>query len=236
MASHRTPTLLLLPGLDGTGMLLRRLREALGTDIPTVLVAYPADRALGYAALEEIARARLPGQRSFVLLAESFSGPIALSIAATRPAGLRGLILACSFARNPLPALAPLRRLAWLLPVHRVPGAVLAWPTLGRFANAELRSELVSALRQVSASAIAERLRAVAEVDVSPLLAHVDVPALYLRASADRLVPQSAVDNLAAIPGIRLVEVEGPHFLLQANPSAAASYVRSFLREIQAAE
>jgi pimeloyl-ACP methyl ester carboxylesterase len=75
----------------------------------------------------------------------------------------------------------------------------------------------------------------VAEVDVSPLLPRIDVPVLYLRASADRLVPRSAADALAAIPRIRFAEIEGPHSLLQANPSAAAACIHAFLREVEAA-
>jgi pimeloyl-ACP methyl ester carboxylesterase len=67
---------------------------------------------------------------------------------------------------------------------------------------------------------IRQRLRAVAEVDVRPLLARVEVPVLYLRASEDRLVPSPASAELAAIPRLRVAEIEGPHFLLQASPSA----------------
>src|SRR5688572_22597921 len=176
--------LAILPGLDGTGLLVRGFCAALDPSVPTTLISYPIDRHLDYAALEAITRSRLP-KEPFVLLAESFSGPIALSIAVTRPPGLRGLILACSFARNPRPALAPLRPLIRLLPVHWAPAALLAWPTLGRFTNPALRSAIANALRRVSPAVIRSRLRAVAEVDVSPLLRQIDVPVLYLRASAD---------------------------------------------------
>jgi pimeloyl-ACP methyl ester carboxylesterase len=48
------------------------------------------DDASDYATCEAIARAALPTDRSYVLLGESFPGPIAVSIAATAPPGLRG--------------------------------------------------------------------------------------------------------------------------------------------------
>jgi pimeloyl-[acyl-carrier protein] methyl ester esterase len=227
--------LVLLPGLDGTGLLRRGFREALDPSIPTMLISYPVDRDLGYASLEGIARSRLPKRRPFVLLAESFSGPIAISISADRPAGLRGLILTCSFARNPMPMLAPLRHLIRLLPIRRPPMSLLSWLALGRFATPALRSELADALSRVSPSVIRKRLRAVLDVDVSPLLARVAVPVLYLRASEDRLVPRSASNELSAMPHIRFAEIEGPHFLLQASPSAAAAHVQVFLREIKVA-
>ena len=226
------PRLVILPGLDGTGRQLRDFRKAIGPHATTILVSYPADRPLDYTALEAIVRSRLPTRKPFVLLAESFSGPIAVSIAASRLAGLRGLILACSFARNPIPMLAPLGPLIRLLPIRSMPPALLSWPTLGRFATPTLRSQLREALGRVSPSVIRKRLRAVLEVDVSALLVEVGVPVLYLRASEDRLVPRSASDDLAATPRLRVAEVEGPHFLLQANPSAAAEMVQAFLREI----
>jgi pimeloyl-ACP methyl ester carboxylesterase len=120
-----------------------------------------------------------------------------------------------------------------LLPIRWAPIVLLAWPTLGRFGTPALRSQLGEAVSRVSPSVIRKRLSAVVEVDVSALLARVDVPVLYLVASEDRLVPRSASDELTAIPRIRFAEIEGPHFLLQARPSVAAAHVEAFLREVE---
>jgi pimeloyl-ACP methyl ester carboxylesterase len=73
----------------------------------------------------------------------------------------------------------------------------------------------------------------VLSVDVSAVLPQIVVPVLYLRASEDRLVPRSASDALTIVPQIRLTEIEGPHFLLQASPSAAAAAVEAFLSEME---
>jgi len=224
--------LVLLPGLDGTGLLFSEFCRALDPSVRTTIVAYPWVGSIDYAGLKAVARSHLPRNEPFVLLAESFSGPIAISIAADRPAGLSGLVLSCSFARNPLPMLAPLDPLIRFLPVRWVPVALLTRPTLGRFATPALRSQLRQALRRVSASVIRNRLRALLEVDVSALLARIDVPVLYLRASEDWLIPRAASDELSAISGLRQVEIEGPHFLLQARPAAAAEHVQAFLERI----
>jgi hypothetical protein len=135
--------------------------------------------------------------------------------------------LTCSFSRNPVPILAPLGPLIPLLPVRWAPVALLAWPTLGRFGAPALRSQLDEASSRAMPSVIRNRLSAVVEVDVSALLARVDVPVLYLVASEDRLVPRSASDELTAIPRIRFAEIEGPHFLLQARPLPAAAHVEA---------
>jgi pimeloyl-ACP methyl ester carboxylesterase len=228
------PTLVLLPGLDGTGALLSAFRKALDPGISTAVVSYPPAPDIGYAGLVAIARSLLPQDAPFVLLAESFSGPVSLSIAASRPAGLRGLILACSFARNPRPLLAPLAPLVRLLPIRRVPIGLLSWPTLGRLATPALRAQLADVLSRVPPAVVRSRLRAVLEIDVSALLPRIDLPILYLRASDDRLVPRSVGAALTMAPQTRLIDLEGPHFLLQACPSAAAAVVEAFLHEVAA--
>jgi pimeloyl-ACP methyl ester carboxylesterase len=101
-------TLILLPGLGGTGELFEPFLAALGSAVAVKVIRYPGDVALGYDALGRFVRAMLPEGEPFVLLGESFSGPIAISLAATGGTQLRGLILCCSFARNPRPSLGPL--------------------------------------------------------------------------------------------------------------------------------
>jgi pimeloyl-ACP methyl ester carboxylesterase len=225
--------LVLLPGMDGTGMLFREFVAALGSSVDATVVRYPPDMALDYSTLKDIARAALPGHRPFVLLGESFSGPIAISLASTSPAGLIGLVLCCSFARNPLPVLGRLRLLVGLVPLKRVPVDLLCRLLLGRFSSPELRSTLNQALGRVSPAALRARLRGVLSIDVSDKLRQLRMPLLYLRATEDRLIPRAAgrlVSRLA--PHARMVEVAAPHFLLQAVPSQAAAIVTEFVREL----
>jgi pimeloyl-ACP methyl ester carboxylesterase len=59
------------------------------------------------------------------------------------------------------------------------------------------------------------------------------VPVLYLRATEDRLVPRRCADTIAAaIPQTHIVDVEPPHFLLQAAPTATAAAVRAFIETL----
>jgi len=91
-------TLILLPGMDGTGLLFQDFVEALGAEIRAVVVSYPKNESLTYTALESTVQRQLPSDEPYVLLAESFSGPLAISIAASGPSGLLGVVLCCSFA------------------------------------------------------------------------------------------------------------------------------------------
>ena len=73
-------TLLLLPGMHGTEHLFAPLIEALGSDLAIKAVTYPTTGALDYAELETIVRHAVPAEQPFVILGESFSGPIAIIV------------------------------------------------------------------------------------------------------------------------------------------------------------
>jgi len=113
--------LILLPGLDGTGELFAPFIEALG-GFTTEVVSYPPDRAMSYAEHETFARAKLPSDEDYVLLAESFSGPVGIAIATATPARLKGLILCATFASNPLPQRwsRSMRRIFYCRPSRRI--------------------------------------------------------------------------------------------------------------------
>ncbi|HRD71722.1 MAG TPA: alpha/beta hydrolase [Aquimonas sp.] len=226
-------TLVLLPGMDGTGLLFEGFVSALGRELEVRVIAYPSTGALGYAELESHVREALPTRGEYVVLGESFSGPIAISIAAPRPAGLVGVILCASFVSNPRPRFAPCRHVIGLLPITATPLAVLNAALLGRFTTPLLRSELAKAMAQVSSDALRARLQAVLSVDVSAHLKTIDVPVLYLLAKYDRVVPLDALEHLIRLhPATQVEPIEAPHFLLQAAPTAAATAVRGFLASL----
>lgn len=77
--------LILMPGMDGTGELFAPLIGALGSSIESIVVRYPTDQPLTYSELFPQVRAALPRSGPFVLLGESFSGPLALMLAAEAP-------------------------------------------------------------------------------------------------------------------------------------------------------
>src|SRR4051794_32003699 len=96
-------TLVLLPGMDGGDRLFGPLRACAPAGTETVAVGYPPGPANGYEDLLPLVRAQLPTDRPYVLLGWSFSGPLALLAAAERPPRLRGVVLAASFVKTPVP-------------------------------------------------------------------------------------------------------------------------------------
>lgn len=221
--------LVILPGLDGTAELLSAFcfaTEQLG--VSARAIAYPADRPLGYSELEQLVRAQLPSHGTFVLLGESFSGPLAIRIAADPPPGLVGLVLSTTFASAPVPVLSAFSPLVRFAPA-RPPMPVLAWALLGPWATPELQLQLGGALRSVSPSALRARAAAALRENVSSLLSSIHIPVLQLAATQDRLLPPSAAGALAAgLPSCRTVTIAGPHLLLQTATSACAQEVAAF--------
>jgi pimeloyl-[acyl-carrier protein] methyl ester esterase len=226
-------TVVLLPGLDGTGAQFAPLIEALGPDVPTVVVRYP-DSPLDYAAHRRIAASALPQDRQFIVLGESFSGPVAISLAAQSPSGLLGCILCASFVKTPRRLLKLALPFLGLLPPQRVPSAFSDFLVIGRFATAALRQMQLDARRSVSSAAMVARLKEIARVNVSDELQALELPTLYLRATEDRLVPHSAGEYFSRLARAgRVVDLEGPHFLLQAKPELAAAEVRKFVHNLE---
>ncbi len=225
--------LVLLPGMDGTGELFAPFVAALGKTTPIVVVSYPTSGPpQTYTDLTELATSALPPNGRLVLLGESFSGPIAISLAAAYPERVIGLVLCCSFVRNPRPGLRWLSGLA-TMPVPLPPTPVLNLMLLGRFATPGLRVMLRSALAKVQAAVLRSRLRAVVSVDARAHAKAIDAPVLYLQGIRDRLVPQSSMaDAKQCFRKIRVQAFDAPHCLLQAIPQEAAAAVADFVRDV----
>ncbi|MCF7750598.1 alpha/beta hydrolase [Bacillus subtilis subsp. subtilis] len=226
--------LVLLPGLDATGTQHAVFAAAMQRHgVAVKVVAYPRDRALGYEALQAWVRQRLPVDDDYVLLGESFSGPIALAIAALPPPRLRGLILSTTFARSPWRALRHLQSLLYWAPARALPMQALSWLLLGRWSSLTLRTALAAALASVDAEVLRTRAIAALEVDVAPLARTLQVPVLCLHARHDRLLPARCQRHLSALlPAHATTTMEGPHLMLQARPEAAAACIRAFVHGV----
>lgn len=216
--------------MDGTGELFADFVNALGDAVAPLVVSYPPDQALDYAGLTEFARSRLPLDRPFVLLGESFSGPVAIALAASSPPGLAALILSCTFARNPTPVFSIFKHALGALPVSPKFTGLISPFMLGACSTAALRAALRAAVGTATAAVMRVRMRAVLEVDYSVRMRAVHVPILYLQAAQDRVVLAGSARHLQSLhAGIELVRLRGPHLLLQAAPAETASVVKRFM-------
>ncbi len=227
--------LLLLPGMDGTGELFADLLKALPAWIRPQVVSYPRHACHSFAELVPIVRNAIRASEPFVILAESFSTPIAFQLAADSPANLHGLVICAGFIQSPVRGIA-----RWFLSalgpfLFRLPLPTFAIRSLllGRSAAPELVERVRTAITSVSPRVLTQRLRAVLACDATMHVAMVAIPVLYLRASEDRLVGLSAFDAIQRMkPDVQLASLAGPHFVLQREPRAAVDAILPFLERI----
>ena len=233
MSASPAPLLTLcLPGLEGTGRLFSRFLAAADGDLELRVLSYPRDRFLGYAALEEHVAREIPSERPFAVLGESFSGPLALRIAAKAPPGLVAVVLVTTFHRNPA---APLfRRLSALAPVFfrmPLPPHVVRLLLAGSDAPDDVVAEVRSSVATVDPRVMAARVREALTVDETDALRACPAPILFLGGRDDRLLRSALPIEIRALrPDAEIRMLDAPHLVLQRRPEESMELVASFLR------
>jgi len=221
--------LVLLPGLDGTGKLLRAICEALAGRIETQVIAYPTDHPLGYAELTQFVAARLPSL-PFVLLGESFSGPIAIRLAAKPPAALKGLILCGTFGKNPYPWLGWAKHAAAWVPMKSLPRWLRAPLMWGARSPQRAPRQVDRAIAAVDARVLRRRVAEILNADERERLMGITLPTLVISARRDRVLSRHATRWLLQhLQHAKHVEIDGPHLLLQACPAECAAQIAAFM-------
>jgi len=224
-------TVVLLPGIDGTEVLFGPLLAALPDWITPWVVTFPTSGANGYADLLTLVEQSAGAASEFFVLGWSFSGPLALMLAARQPRRTRGVILCSSFVRAPLPA-ARWLRFATVAPIvglvrlaRRAPGRVFGSRSL------PLSEAQAMTWSRVPSRVVAERVRAILALDAREALRRCPAPLLYLAASRDRVVPLRNAEEISRErPGTDIATIEGEHLALFTNAGAAARTIVAFIR------
>lgn len=221
---------LLLPGMDGTGLLFRRFVEALPAHLTPLVASYDpqactsADELLG-----QLPRLDEP----HVIVGESFSGPLAVRCAVGNP-NVRGVVLVASFVQPPRPFLSTFSSLGPLLFRRPPPPLIVRQVLLGGGVDDALVDEVRDAIASVQPEVLTNRLRQLGVVDVQPELAQLNCPLLYLRARRDRLVPSTCGARIVASGALRsLIDVDTGHLILQSRPVESAQHLDDFLRVLK---
>jgi len=220
---------LLLPGLDGTGKLFEPFTAYTPTGSSCRVVSYPAASELSYQEYAEFVMTNFIVDEPFVIVAESFSGPVAVLAASTHPSALVGVVLCNTFVY----------RASWRGFSH-LPWAWLFRVPLTRFSvglhltGFKHASRLVGPIRDANGPVLpsvrASRLRLALNVDVRQQLAELNAPVAYLRGNHDRLVFSSCVRQvISARPSTTVVRIPGPHLLLQVAPKRSWQGVSAFV-------
>jgi pimeloyl-ACP methyl ester carboxylesterase len=223
------PSLILLPGLAGTAELFGPFLNIVPEGFPRRVISYPNEESLSYDQLLSRMTEELKEERSMVLIAESFGGPLSVRFAADHPDRVKAIVLCASFIRLPRPPWLQriLGRLLFHLPVSV---AALRRYLAGDQASEMVLTELRNSLRHSRPSVLLARLHESFRVDCREALSRCSMPLLYLAGSEDRLMPRQAIDPIRAVrPDVMVVTLDGPHMLLQTEPDACWLAISQFL-------
>jgi len=176
------------------------------------IVSYPPDRVLTFDEYVEIANEHIGDDA--IVVGESFSGPIAIRVAARRR--VAAIVLVSSFVVAPMPN--------WFASLPRVDAVVAVW--MVGFDRAK-RKAFRDAVRTVDPRVIDSRLRIALAVDERESLRKTTAPLLDLRATRD-VLGGSRKAVLEGRPDAHTAEIDGPHGLLLARTELAWKVIASW--------
>jgi pimeloyl-ACP methyl ester carboxylesterase len=225
-------TLVLLPGLEGSGALFANLLPELPKDLKVIVRGYPQQEFLSYPQLVAWLADIVPKDGPYVLLGESFGSPLAVMFAATHPPNLAGIILSAGFISNPVRRLGILPNLLANPIFSRLhpPDFAIKYFIAGTHAPKSLLQAIRNAQSAVNPTVFAKRAQATLHCDARKEILRVNVPLLYLQGTEDHLVHKSALAEIERLhPQTISVPIRAPHLLLQREPCAAAAAITEFL-------
>ncbi len=225
--------LVLLPGMDGTDVLLGPLLDALPSRLAPDVLTYPERGPNTYEDLLPRVVEHVRSGPAAVVLGWSFSGPLALRAAQECPDHVRAVVLVATFVRPPLRFLPYVRQLvrtplvATLRTLRRLP----IW--LCRAPDDPLRRAKAEIWRRVPPSTLATRSRAILAVDARAALQNCRAPLLYIGSSADNVVPQRCADLVRELrPDVETAMIPGGHFALYEEAQAGADAIADFVDRV----
>ena len=234
MMLRNQQNIVFMPGLDGTGKSFEPLLPLLAEDARVTIVRYPKEKTLSFSETVECAAAQIPAGEPPVVIAESFSGPVAVRMIASGLAKPKALVLCATFARSPHP-------IAWrVVRFLRLP--LLIRPDMPRpffkfiIGDDDLIAELMPLWKKVHADVpahiMAGRLSLINQTNVADDLQRLKIPCCYLQATDDRVVPSSCLtDFVRGIPHLHVKKIKAPHFILQARPQTCLAAIDEFLKQ-----
>ncbi|MBN2107494.1 MAG: alpha/beta hydrolase [Deltaproteobacteria bacterium] len=226
-------TIIFMPGMDGTGISFEPLAKLLPHDVNVKVIQYPADRLLSFEENLQCVRQQVQPDGEAIVIAESFSGPVAVALIGSGLLKARCLILSATFARSPRPLVLKTLR---CLPMEAVlqlplPRFLLKRLTEGGEQPVDVFEDMLHRIRAMApAKVLNHRLKVIGKTDVRQWLSKLTLPCLYIQASSDRAVPASALfDFTEAVADLRVVRIRGPHFILQAQPQESLAAIQNFM-------
>jgi pimeloyl-ACP methyl ester carboxylesterase len=227
--------LVLLPGLDGSGSLFGPLLAALPEELTPVVVSYPRDKVLYYEQLMPYIREVMPWGEPYVLLAESFSGPLAIKFAAEQPENIDAIVL-CSafFSKISAPSgswTTFFTNQKWF--ENATPDSAIKQLVAGGVCEPAMLAGIKSAIKAVPPEVLSHRVKLMFETNLTTALPEVRSPILCLAGTQDKLGAAQAMQEVLKVkPDSGYVTFETSHLILQTKPREAIEAILNFLHKL----
>jgi alpha-beta hydrolase superfamily lysophospholipase len=222
--------LILLPGLHGNGELFKPVVQHL--NCPWQIVELPDDGYQDVYSLSQVISNQLPDE-PIALLAESFSGCLIPHIVLTNNKNIKGIIFIASFITCPNYFYLHICRLMPDFFLHRLWLIKVVIRTL--FLNGSSDQTLLETCSQVVLKTSVKTLKARVNIllNIKRPATKFQIPAVYIQAKDDRVLGSGCRNEIMRFFAAKQVLVDGPHFLLQANPKQGAKTIGEALNTIQ---
>lgn len=220
--------LVMLPGMDGTGMMFEPLLQCLPSNVNHKIIPIPEVYFSSHHELAETILSDLPDGQC-IILAESFSGRTAYELCLLAPEKIIHVVFAASFLNNPnkLTALSSLLPLS-LLKSTLVPNWLHKNVLFG--SNQAPVKLLHDSLSNIDNDLLRNRLQLIA--NLSKPKERLSISATVIIASKDFLVCSNTQNEFAEVfLKTKHYEIGVGHFVLQAAPKDVAAIVTHVIEE-----
>lgn len=216
--------IVLLPGMDGTGELFAPLMPFLDKESTTV-ISYPKHGKQDYGTLVEYVKSKLPND-DFILVAESFSGPIGAILAKRNLLNLKAIVFVATFISPPRQFILKIMRLIPLKQLSKMPFTTRIYRhfLFSPHVSDSVVAQFQKVLAKLPSKILKQRMLAIETLKLNN--GNIAIPAIYIRPEDDKLVPYSkCVEFKMLFNNISVKTIKGPHFIIQTNPKECAEII-----------
>lgn len=220
--------LILLPGLDGTGILFKPFLSHLH-GIDSTVIPLPMTGDQRYETLTHYVASQLPDE-PFILLAESFSGPIAAKLIASGRYKIKRAIFVATFLTPPRRFLLGLINRFPLKHMMRLPFSdyFITLFLIGKQPDTTLMNDFKHVIGLVPEHIVKERIASIKNHKSILFDSHIE--ALYILPTHDRLLTRNSINDFKkTFRHLKVISIDGPHFILQAKSQKCVDKLATFL-------
>lgn len=232
----------LLPGLDGSGVILQKLSDALTRlGMKVFVVSYPKDDTYNYDDyanyVKNFINESIGVESPFSLFAESFGGPIIPALYKSLELRIEKIIFCASFVTNPMVGARVLKFFNKSVDASRISSLAYMVNFLGLNPSADAVEVFNKAQQGLNDSLVRARINEVLSLThTGKELEHfknISTPILYIQARYDTVVlPKGYLSLKRLNPHTKLKVLSGSHLVSYVQSHKVAEEIYYFLNDI----